>query len=86
MSELEAGRAVELPLKKGRQAYTLCLEGSVSAGEAGTPLGLARHDAAEWRGEGTLRLAAEGGPAHVLVMEMAEGPGGRGPGQWPLHM
>ena len=91
VAELDAGRAVEFPLRKGRQAYLLCVEGTLSAGGGATdddaPLRLARHDAAEWRGEGTLRLAAEeGAPAHLLLIEMAEGAGGRGPGQWPLHM
>ena len=89
--KLDAGRAVEFPLRKGRQAYLLCVEGTLSAGGGATdddaPIRLARHDAAEWRGEGTLRLAAEeGAPGHLLLIEMAEGAGGRGPGQWPLHM
>ena len=59
VSELDAGAAVEFPLRSGRQAYLLCLEGALSAGgiTAGTADGamlrLARHEAVEWRGEGT---------------------------------
>ena len=49
------------------------------------PLRLARHDAVEIRGDGSLTVAADGGPAHVLLLEMAAGSGGRGPGKWPLH-
>ena len=67
----------------------LCVEGNLAASEASSSevLSMARHDAAEVRGDGELRLAASpDGPSHVLVLEMAHGPGGRGPGKWPLHM
>ena len=86
VAELEAGRAVEFALGKRRQAYLLCVEGALAAAGGEATMKLVRHDAAEVRGEGTLQLTARDGPAHVLLMEMAEGAGGRGPGKWPLHV
>ena len=93
VAELERGQTVDFALRRGRQAYLLCVEGAVSAGGTASdsgddpPRALVRHDAAEFRGEGSLRLTAgEAEGAHVLLLEMAEGAGGRGPGQWPLHL
>ena len=89
VAELEPGKMVSLEIKRGRQAYLLCVEGALTASDAdGQPSQLfARHDAAEIRGSGHLALAASGeGSAHLLVIEMAEGKGGREPGKWPLHL
>jgi len=81
-AELEPGRHVEFELARGRQAYLLCVEGAIEAGGSGAgddkPIQLVRHDAAEWRGEGVLRLTAGDAGAHLLLLEMALGEGGRG--------
>ena len=89
VAELEAGQTVSLALGPKRQAYLVCLEGSVSASDsaASDKSTLRRHDAVEVRGEGCLQISAsDSGAAHVLLLEMAAGGGGRGPGKWPLHM
>lgn len=93
-SSSSSSSSVELTLGVGRQAYLVCLEGEVSAvdaaassAEAPPPLALKRHDAAEIRGDGRLVVQQRGGiPSHILLLEMAKGGGGRGPGKWPLHM
>lgn len=87
VSELEPEQLVSLPLAAGRQAYLLCVEGAVTLSDAGASgVALQRHDAAEIRGDGEIRVAAGAEPAHVLLLEMAAGPGGRGPGKWPMHI
>ena len=91
VAELTPLQTVALPLGPGRQAYLLCVEGAVAAsdgngGDASGARRLVRHDAAEVRGEGELRLTSGEEGAHVLLMEMAAGGGGRAPGKWPLHM
>jgi redox-sensitive bicupin YhaK (pirin superfamily) len=90
VAEIEPGVSLQFTIAKGRQAYILCVEGSLTVGGTAEgdhpPMPLVRHDAAELRGEGKLQLTAGDTPAHTLLMEMAEGPGGRGPGKWPLHM
>jgi redox-sensitive bicupin YhaK (pirin superfamily) len=91
VTELEASRSVSFGLDAGRQAYVVCLEGTATVSEemgtgheggseCAAPLRLERHDAAELRGEGTLVLTSTGGgheKAHVLLLEMAAGRGGR---------
>lgn len=88
--QLEASKSVSLQIGAGRQAYVLCVEGSLAASDGDSSEGrvdMVRHDAAEVRGDGELRLAASAdAPSHVLIIEMAHGAGGRGPGKWPLHM
>jgi len=90
VAELEPGLSLRFAIAKGRQAYILCVEGSLTVGGTAEgddpPMLMVRHDAAELRGEGTLQLTVGDVPAHTLLMEMAEGAGGRGPGKWPLHM
>ena len=90
VADLEPSAKVNLELNPKRQAYVLCVEGNVDASDGSNPsesLRLERHEAAEVRGAGELCLVAKTDtPSHVLVIEMAEGPGGRGPGKWPLHM
>lgn len=91
VSELEPSQQVTLRLGHGRQAYVLCVEGTLTVGDAisssAASLAMERHDAAEVRGEGELCLTSSAdGPAHVLLLEMAAGPGGRGPGTWPMHL
>ena len=79
--ELE-GEGEELPaypLKLGRQAYLLCMEGEVEVrsrdgdGDGdGETVALARHDACQLFGEREVALALtpSGGNAHVLMLEM----------------
>ena len=87
--ELDASMSVSLPIAKGRQAYVLCVEGGMVARDAASAevsCTLARHDAAEVRGEGELQFTAGADGAHLILMEMAAGSGGRGPGKWPMHL
>lgn len=94
VAELDPGKSVSRPLASGRQAYLLCVEGALRAADASGGGGgsskacdLVRHDAAEVRGDGgTLQLTAGAEGCHLLLLEMAAGGGGRGPGKWPLHM
>eukprot|EP00928_Gymnodinium_smaydae_P083374 TRINITY_DN66612_c0_g1_i1.p1 TRINITY_DN66612_c0_g1~~TRINITY_DN66612_c0_g1_i1.p1 ORF type:complete len:285 (-),score=43.27 TRINITY_DN66612_c0_g1_i1:260-1114(-) len=88
VADLDIGSQVTLPLAAGRQAYVLCVEGKVALSDASSgavnPVQLVRHDAAEVRcgqgGGGEICLAAPAdSSAHVLVLEMAHGPGGRSP-------
>jgi quercetin 2,3-dioxygenase len=77
-SELEAGRAVTLDLPKGRQAYLLCIEGSVAVNGHE----LSKYDACEITGGGPLEIKATGVEetetgqvAHFLMFTMKEVPG-----------
>ena len=89
VSELSPGRALPLELGGERQAYFLCVEGSVdfapvSADDGAEALArLDRHDAAELQNEGEdsamVKLVAGSQGAHVLYYEMAYSrSGGRG--------
>mmetsp|Transcript_18944 Transcript_18944/g.47920 ORF Transcript_18944/g.47920 Transcript_18944/m.47920 type:complete len:279 (-) Transcript_18944:95-931(-) len=74
VAELDEGVAVDLDLRANRQAYLLCIEGSVSI-EATTEDAvcaekLDEHDASELFGPAHFTFAAEPGGAHVLVVEM----------------
>ena len=78
-AELEVDRSLSLDVPEGRQAYLLCVEGSLEVNGAE----LDRHDAAEIvGGPGPLRIRStrvedtEGGKvAHLLVLVMKEQPG-----------
>lgn len=80
-AELELGNSVSIDLAKGRQAYLLCVEGGIEVN--GTPL--AKHDAAEIKGDGTsIEIKASdvedtenGKVAHFLLFEMADDGSGR---------
>lgn len=85
VSELDPDQQLTFKLEAGRQAYLVCIEGAVeladaSSGgdsESGECSQLEMHDAAELRGAGELRLKASTQGTHVLLIEMAAGPGGR---------
>lgn len=87
-SEIDAGQTVDFTLGPHRQAYFVCLEGSVTVARADSDekVDFQRHDASEIRGEGKLSFTASNGPAHVLLLDMEATGGGRGPGRWPLHI
>lgn len=82
VAELDAGRSVHFEVQEGRQAYLLCLEGSVTL--QGSGLGkndlalqeqLDRHDAAEIYGPLSFTLTAETlvdtkEGAHMLLVDM----------------
>jgi quercetin 2,3-dioxygenase len=77
-SELEAGQSVTLELPKGRQAYLLCIEGSVAVNGHD----LNKYDACEITGGGALEIKATGVEetetgqvAHILMFTMEEVPG-----------
>lgn len=80
-AELELGKSVSIDLKKGRQAYLLCIEGGIEIN--GTKL--AKYDAAEIKGDDTaLEIKAteveeteNGEVAHFLLFEMADDGSGR---------
>jgi len=88
VSELDPSREASFSLRPDRQAYLVCVEGSVEVGPSASPSGedggsaittssLEMHDAAELTGAGELKLTAAAQGAHVLLIEMAAGPGGR---------
>jgi hypothetical protein len=72
------GKSVSMEIKKGRQAYLLCMEGSCEVTTDGGKEGLLRHDAAEIVGPLTLVItplnsSTTASPflgVHVLVVEM----------------
>jgi quercetin 2,3-dioxygenase len=77
-AELELGKRVVIDLPEGRQAYLICLEGTVQVNGKE----LKRHDACEIQGGGSLEIEATGvedtenGPlAHFLAFSMKEVPG-----------
>lgn len=80
ISEIDPGRELTFNLGERRQAYMLCVEGALEVrASGGAATRLQRHDAAEVRGAGALSIkAAEDQAAHVLLLEMAQGSGGRG--------
>jgi len=86
VTELEAGRALPLELHGNRQAYFLCMEGSVAFRPIGSDepaAHLDQHDAAEMQNEGeettAMEVIAGDEGAHVLYYEMAfSRSGGRG--------
>lgn len=89
VAELKQGAKVDLPMRGERQAYLLCVEGDIALGGGHEVLKLTRHDATEVRanGDGVLSITSgSSGPALILVLEMARGAGGRGPGKWPMHL
>lgn len=49
VAELDAGVSQSLPLRKGRQAYGVCIEGGVSVGDGSTEQHLVARDAFEVR-------------------------------------
>lgn len=78
-SELELGKTVTLDIAKGRQAYMLCIEGTLKVnGET-----LSRHDGCEIQGDGEpitveatgVEETENGQVAHFLMFEMMEVPG-----------
>jgi len=83
VTELEENAKVPLLLREGRQAYLLCVEGSVSLqkqeaeSESDILEHLDQHDALEVQGETTLELKARGQKAHLLLFEMQRDGSGR---------
>jgi len=68
----EGSNAVSLHIQQGRQAYLLCMEGSVALSSSAV---LRRHEAAELLGPCSL-VATPQGTMHLLMVEMAyTGPG-----------
>lgn len=81
VSELDPSKGVDFSLQPGRQAYLLSVEGALLVTCDGKKTKLERHAAAEIRGDGELRISASDETAsHFLLLEMAEGSGGRGRG------
>jgi quercetin 2,3-dioxygenase len=78
VTELAPGATVSFQLAEGRQAYLLCMEGSVQVDGAHGTAVLDHHDAAEVFGSNALvvKTFASGPVAHLLLVEMAfTGPG-----------
>jgi redox-sensitive bicupin YhaK (pirin superfamily) len=69
VTELDEGGSLGFTLQKGRMAYTLCIEGSISIfGDHGTE-SLQQHDAAQLLGQNELKFDA-GTKSLVLIVEM----------------
>lgn len=81
-AELELGKSVPLDLANGRQAYLLCVEGTLEVNGKS----LAKHDGAEIHGDGTplevkatgVEATENGEVAHFLMFSMKEDGSGRG--------
>mmetsp|Transcript_342 Transcript_342/g.620 ORF Transcript_342/g.620 Transcript_342/m.620 type:complete len:174 (-) Transcript_342:126-647(-) len=70
VSELEPGTKTSFQIAKGRQAYLLCIEGSVEVEGTRGAEGLSAHDAAEVVGPAGLEFEAGEAGAHCLLIEM----------------
>ncbi len=79
VTELEPGQSVSMQIARGRQAYLVCVEESITVSIGSQSEALERHDAAEIYSEGDLVVAnsTPGGTSHVLVVEMAQSGRGR---------
>ena len=71
VAEVDGAMSLPFELRSKRQAYLVCLEGSLSLKHHGGCETLRAHDAAEAGGEQRLEVSAEPGGAHCLVVEMA---------------
>ena len=70
VTELEPQRGIVFPLRAGRQAYVLCIEGPAVVGERQ----MESRDGAKVFGGVPLRIRSDNG-CHVLLVEMAAGHG-----------
>ncbi|KAJ1476572.1 RmlC-like cupin domain-containing protein [Baffinella frigidus] len=71
VTELGAGKTLDLELKSGRQAYLLQVEGSSDVKGEEVQEAMARHDAGEIIGPAKLSFTAGSEGAHMLYVEMA---------------
>lgn len=75
VAEFPEGDALSFAVKRGRQAYVLCVEGGavdvVSSDAKRGTVRMAQHDAAEVGPATDLEFKAVSGTAHVLIVEMA---------------
>ncbi len=77
MTELDENISLSLEIKENRQAYLLCIEGSVSVSSSlsSEKIELERHDAMEIYGGQSLEFLAKSDSlnkgGHLLVVEMA---------------
>jgi len=75
VSELEQGKEASFSLDSNRQAYLLCVEGSMEAQAGSQTEALEQHDAAEVRGNDatlSLNFKATSPSCHILLLEMAK--------------
>eukprot|EP00045_Choanoeca_perplexa_P013766 m.157029 g.157029 ORF g.157029 m.157029 type:complete len:318 (-) comp16449_c0_seq11:2316-3269(-) len=70
VTELDAGKQVEYELKDDRQAYILCLEGSMELSSSSVSEQLVAHDACKAFGATKLIVQAGDQGVHVLMVEM----------------
>lgn len=82
VTELDSGRELAFDLESGRQAYALCVEGSVTVSAADEQASLAEHDACELYGESGAPLVFRNDDsgnqrAHLLLVEMQQDGSGR---------
>jgi redox-sensitive bicupin YhaK (pirin superfamily) len=70
---ISPGKSLEFELAPGRQAYLALVEGGAHLQGKGSSADLSMRDAAEITGESfTVTAGSDTGPAHVLVIEMAQ--------------
>jgi redox-sensitive bicupin YhaK (pirin superfamily) len=78
VTEVSHGNTVNFEIKQGRQAYLLCIDGSVNLSTESGNAELLKHDAAELVGPLTFRNSPTGSsPAHLLIVEMEASGTGR---------
>ena len=70
VAEIDLNNIVHFNVMVGRQAYLLCIEGSIELKTTDTKLKLLRHDAAEIKSV-NIELSSVESTAHVLIIEMA---------------
>jgi len=68
VTELDKGVAVNFKVQANRQAYFVCMEGTLSLNGQE----LTQHDAAEIKGEISLDVKAESENSHAMIVEMAK--------------
>ena len=76
VAEIDLNNIVHFNVMVGRQAYLLCIEGSIELKTTDTKLKLLRHDAAEIKNV-NIELSSIESTAHVLIVEMALSKDGR---------
>jgi redox-sensitive bicupin YhaK (pirin superfamily) len=74
VSECEAGASFDLQLGPSRQAYLMCIEGSLQANEQQLGMRDAAEVVGEEGGSTSLQLRCAERGAHFMLLEMAKAP------------
>lgn len=72
VAEMDEGKSLSFTLHEGRQAYLLCIEGSVEVKNGTQTESMDRHDAAKLYGSCSLEFIALDAKCHLLLLEMKQ--------------